>query len=292
MFLKNLSSKDDSVLRHSTWFLWQEGNDTIKMENEWVRYDSDISILESHTNHIKFKEVYSINPKGRIYENVYGEYHETLGFKWTEKNKWIRRMDLQGFQFRAIMLWDPGYTGIDQTISSFSPRNIDKVPWFGLFPEIFESLAHSMNFTYSLRSSRDGVFGTFDTDTGEWNGAIKDLIEGVADLGAISMFVSNIRSTAIDFSIPIYESYSVFLVSSQPSYSWDIFTKPFHSSTWLILYILIVCASIFLATVAKIGRDEKIEEFGLRKCFTFVFGAFSALAARRWSVTPKKISGR
>ena len=117
-------------------------------------------------------------------------------------------------------------------------------------------------------------------------------MDGVADLAPISMFMSQIRSTAVEFSIPIISSHTVFLVGAQPSYSWDIFSRPFHGLTWLVLYATIVLLTFFLALVVRLGRDGKVEEFRLVKCFIFVYGAFSALASRRWSTTPIKTSGR
>ena len=117
-------------------------------------------------------------------------------------------------------------------------------------------------------------------------------MDGVADLAPIDMAISHIRSTAVDFSIPIISSHTVFLVSTQPSYSWDIFSRPFHGFTWLVLYATIFLVTVFLALVTRLGREENIGEFRLMKCFIFVYGAFSALAARRWSTTPIKTSGR
>ena len=251
-----------------------------------------MNILETHSSRIRVKEIYSLNQKLTQFENVYGEYLPDLGFKWKEKNIWKRRDDLKGLELRGLMLDDPGYLEIDPSITSFSDRNIDKVPWTGIFAEIFESLAKSLNFTFTLKSSRDGEWGSFNRDTGEWNGAIKDLVDGVADVAPISLYVTQIRSTAVDFATPITKSFNVFVVSSKQTYSWDIFTKPFHSLTWLILYIMIFCIGLFFTAVSRIGREDKINEFRLRKCLTFVYGAFCALAARRWSLTPVKISGR
>jgi hypothetical protein len=50
--------------------------------------------------------------------------------------------------------------------------------------------------------------------------------------------------------------------------------------------------TVFLALVTRFGREENIEDFRLMKSFIFVYGAFSAFTARRWSTTPRKISGR
>ena len=161
-----------------------------------------------------------------------------------------------------------------------------------MFPDIFEALAESLNFSFALMPSRDGQWGSYDATTDSWNGAVKDLMEGVADLAPISMFTSHIRSTVIDFSIPIKSTRTVFLVSVQPSFSWDIFSRPFHYITWIFLYVTILFVAFFLAIVTRFGREENQEEFRLMKSFTFVYGAFSALAARRWSTTPMRTPGR
>ena len=117
-------------------------------------------------------------------------------------------------------------------------------------------------------------------------------MDGVADLAPINMRISQIRSTAVDFSIPIISSHTVFLVSTQPSYSWNICLRPFHTFTWLVLYAIIFLVTFFLALVTRLGGEENIGEFRLMKSFIFVYGSFSALAARRWSTTPIKSSGR
>ena len=134
------------------------------------------------------------------------------------------------------MLEQPGYLEVGSDTSNLNKRNINRVPWFGIFPDIFESMAESLNFTFELVSSRDGNWGSYNKETESWNGAIKDLVDGVADMTPSSITLSYIRNTAVDFATPIVASHCVFLVSSKPSFSWDIFSRPFHplGGPWFI----------------------------------------------------------
>ena len=291
VFLRSLSGKYSTIFVDSTWYFWQSIEST-EIDPKLVGLNSDVNYLVEKNGQTLIKEVYSLNINQTIIENVYGAYNSSAGLVWMKKDKWPRRNNLHGALLKAIVLKNTGYLSLDKVSSKYSLRNVNKVAWSGIVPDIFESMAVSMNFTYSLMPPRDGKWGSYDAASDTWNGAVKDLMEGVADVAPISLFMSHIRSTAVDFSIPIISSNNVFLVSNQPSYSWDIFLRPFHSLTWIVLYITIIVLSGILTLITRYGREEKIEEFRLVKCFVFVYGAFSALAARRWSTTPMKTSGR
>ena len=68
------------------------------------------------------------------------------------------------------MLEDPGYLEINEEVLEHSSRNINQIPWTGIFPDIFESLAETLNFSFALVPSRDGQWGSYDQAT-NWNGA-------------------------------------------------------------------------------------------------------------------------
>ena len=56
---------------------------------------------------------------------------------------------------------------------------------------------------------------------GTWNGGIKDIIDGVADIGAAYFTASHLRSKVVDFTIPIdEESLTIFLKNPKLSFSW------------------------------------------------------------------------
>lgn len=290
-FLNFLTDDYHGQLEMTSWFLWMTTQD-IELDMRHFGLGSDVSLLIEQNGVTTLTDVYSVDKDQEPIRISYGTYSKSSGLVLKNVDKWKRRTNLQGITLRTIVLEQAGYLEKKEKGSECSWRNVNKVPWGGIFPEIFESIAESLNFSFAITSSRDGNWGSYEAATDTWNGAVKDIKEDVADLAASSVTINKIRSTAVDFSIPIVSSTNCFLVSATPSYSLDIFSRPFHGDTWLFLYSTIVTMACFLALVARVGREEKIAEFKLVKSFVFVYGAFSALAARRWSVTPMRISGR
>ena len=47
-----------------------------------------------------------------------------------------------------------------------------------------------------------------------WNGGVLDLMEGVADVGGASFTASQIRSTVVDFSVPLVEIVCRFFIKN------------------------------------------------------------------------------
>ena len=162
----------------------------------------------------------------------------------------------------------------------------------GLVPQIFETLAENLNFTFELEQSRDGLWGSQNQQTGEWNGLIKDLIDDVTDIAAAPLTVLKSRSLVVDFLLPLQADSNTFIIRKHSTYSLDLFFRPFHFSTWIIILIFVVVISVTQAFIVKLGTEELSAEFGLEKCFIFVYGAFGGFAARRWSVTPLNLSAR
>ena len=284
---------NSTLLSKSTWFLWMSDRGAkLDWNSSSIQLDSDLNILEEAGSHIDIKEFFSLKTYGKIYENKYGVYDYSSGLVMPEKLKWRRRNNLLGTELKGIVLKSTGVLALDKSMTSFSTRNINQVPHSGIFPDILESMAESLNFTFALKPSRDKKWGARNQITEKWNGAIKDIQDGIVDFAPISMSITWIRSTAIDFSKPILAADHVFMIGSHTAYSWNTFNNPFSNLAWLILYIFIFFVSLFFTFIAKFSREKKIDEFRLRKCFTFVYGAFSGFAARRWSVTPMMISGR
>ena len=198
---------------------------------------------------------------------------------------------MRGISFRTVYLEEVGYLDVKEG-ATVDSRNIAGVPWVGFVPDLFQSLARSMNFTFKLAQSRDGKWGAVD-ESGEWNGIVKDVMEEVADVSACTLFATQSRSTVIDFSLSFKSEYTTFFVSKQSSsYSIDIFTKPFTLQVWIVLFIVIMGTSFTFNAVIKIGKEKLSSEFSLQKCCIYVYGSFGGFAARRWSVTPFNISAR
>ena len=117
----------------------------------------------------------------------------------------------------ATFIW-PSNTGKD----SYEPNE-----WFGMIPDIFNSLAKQLNFTYSIAMSRDRNWGSLDKETGKWNGIIRDVIDGDADVAVAFLLITKTRSEVTDFMIPYYSDSFGFFISKESSYSWTTYFEPF-----------------------------------------------------------------
>jgi hypothetical protein len=117
---------------------------------------------------------------------------------------------------------------------------------------------------------------------GSWNGGVKDILDGVADVGGAFFTASYIRTTVVDFTLPLLEiTNTFFLKNPKAAYSWTSFIKPFNLSTWCILIIMIIICTFSLAILAHLAKEQNIKEFGFEKSFIYSFCAYCALSARR-----------
>ena len=102
-----------------------------------------------------------------------------------------------------------------------------------MIPDIYNSLAEKINFTYTLQMARDGQWGTIDKVTktrlkdfirrfqhGNWTGGVRDIMDGVADIGSAPFTASQIRSTVVDFSFPVIQVPIRFFIKNP-----EVFTK-------------------------------------------------------------------
>ncbi len=54
-------------------------------------------------------------------------------------------------------------------------------PFIGFCIDMLEELREKIGFEYTIRLVRDGFYGAMNPKTLEWNGMIKELIDGVRD---------------------------------------------------------------------------------------------------------------
>ena len=59
-----------------------------------------------------------------------------------------------------------------------------------------------VNFRFRLYTVPDNVYGVRDSETGEWNGIVRQLMDRRADIAVASMTINYARETVIDFTKP------------------------------------------------------------------------------------------
>ena len=173
-----------------------------------------------------------------------------------------------------------------------SLRNLNKkYNWVGLVPDIFEHLAETYNFTYELFESRDGAWGYFDPETGQWAGIIRDLIDDVADIGPAPLLIKKERAKVVDYLMPFSTDGMTFTIKKETAFN-NGYTKAFRDDTWTMLAVVIIFVSLSLAAVVKWGKEPEKSEFKLEHCFTYTAQNYCGFGAKRWHVTPIDIPSR
>ncbi len=73
----------------------------------------------------------------------------------------------------------------------------------GEFGDIVKTLQTKLNFTLEMVCSADGKYGGYDKATDSWNGMVRMLMDGKADMINTAFSHTKVRSAVVDFSIPL-----------------------------------------------------------------------------------------
>ncbi|XP_067120931.1 glutamate receptor ionotropic, kainate 5-like [Centruroides vittatus] len=101
-------------------------------------------------------------------------------------------------------------------------------------------LAEVFNFSYQVVKPEDNTFGIKEIINGTvvWNGMIKMLANGEADLAAGLFFITEERKEAIDFSLPIInDRMGLITLSPKEAGNYKALYAPFDKNVWIILII-------------------------------------------------------
>ena len=74
---------------------------------------------------------------------------------------------------------------------------------YGVSIDMLKVLKQELKFETEIYFTRDGRYGIYNQETGEWNGMVRELVDGHADM-AIDLSLSEARERAIDFAHPLF----------------------------------------------------------------------------------------
>ncbi|XP_022802483.1 glutamate receptor ionotropic, kainate 2-like [Stylophora pistillata] len=102
--------------------------------------------------------------------------------------------------------------------------------------DLLEELKKVLKFSYEINLVPDNNYGSQDAISKEWNGMVKELIEGRADIAVAPFTVSSERQKVIDFTQPYMDLGLTALVKSvNDEVKYYTFFKPFHLHLWLVI---------------------------------------------------------
>lgn len=72
----------------------------------------------------------------------------------------------------------------------------------GYSVDLIHEISRILGFNYSIQLVPDGRYGSFNRDTKEWDGMIKELLDQKADLAIADLTITYDREQAVDFTMP------------------------------------------------------------------------------------------
>lgn len=117
----------------------------------------------------------------------------------------------------------------------------------GFCIELLRSIAEKLKFTYELYPVEDSYFGSQDPISKEWNGMVRDLLQGKADMAVASFTISPSRQRVIDFTQPFIDLGITALIKSITNTSdYFLFFRPFRYDLWLAICFTMIIVGFFL----------------------------------------------
>ncbi|XP_069959651.1 glutamate receptor ionotropic, kainate 2 isoform X4 [Cherax quadricarinatus] len=128
----------------------------------------------------------------------------------------------------------------------------------GFCVDLIRQVSTMAGFEYEIVVSGDGLYGLIDTETGEWNGLVRDLIDKKADLAVGSMTINYARESVIDFTKPFMNlgiSILFKIPTSQPTRLFS-FMNPLAVEIWLYVLAAYVLVSFTMFVMARFSPYE------------------------------------
>ncbi|KAJ8037353.1 Glutamate receptor 2 [Holothuria leucospilota] len=146
-------------------------------------------------------------------------------------------------------------------------------------------------FDFQVTLMSPGQYGSLDLSTGEWDGMIRELIDGDADLAIGSLTKNGAREKDIDFTASWYGSHLKVAIL-HPSWTFEYpfaLVYPYHLTAWfalLVTFLVIVLAVFCLGRFSPYeyrrlaSRGEASEEEG--ETFSFFDSIWFLLSTGFW----------
>ncbi|WKY17302.1 hypothetical protein Q1695_001700 [Nippostrongylus brasiliensis] len=245
--------------------------------------------------------VYFQDIQGRVYRILkrHSQYYSREIAFWTILRKIVLRyekfdVDVTTLKhYRVVTLKQPPFV---QTTGD--PER----PYEGYCIDLIELIRRELNFTYSIYEVGDGAYGTIDC-TGNWNGLMRDLVSGSADIALAPLSVTAEREDDVDFTVPYYDlvGTTIMMRKDDVRYSLFKFMKVLEWPVWLCILAAYLCTSLTLWLFDRFspysctnsneryidGTEDRI--FSFKECLWF---CMTSLTPQGGGEAPKNISGR
>lgn len=132
-------------------------------------------------------------------------------------------------------------------IRKVSPTDNGKYALMGYCIDLIEKLQEKLKFSYDVYLVPDGNFGSQDPISKEWNGMVKEILQGRAQMIVASFTISSERQKVLDFTQPFIDlGLTVLIKSINDDVDFFAFFKPFQRDLWLMIALTTFLIGVLL----------------------------------------------
>lgn len=169
--------------------------------------------------------------------------------------------------------------------------------------DLIHEISKILEFKYMIKEVEDKTYGKRN-EHGEWNGMIRELIDGKADLAIGDLTITYEREEAVDFTMP-FMNLGISILFKKPTKKVPklfSFLSPLSLEVWVYMVTAFLGVSIFLFIVARFSPyewtnphpcdpnpDTLENQFSLLNTLWFTIGC---LMQQGSELTPKAMSTR
>ncbi|GFO24576.1 glutamate receptor, ionotropic kainate 2 [Plakobranchus ocellatus] len=195
-------------------------------------------------------------------------------------------------------------TGMPPFVYKYESANGTGQPMYdGYCIQMLQSLAEEMDFDYTIYDVE--TVGSMDED-GNWDGAIKELLEGRADIAVGPISVMAERENVIDFTVPYYDLVGLTILMKKPEFDYSLvkFLSVMDEEVWGCIIGAFVLFSGLISVFDKLSpfsnQNRKSEPWqGVNgaepRIFTLkesIWFCMMSLTPQGGGETPRALSGR
>ncbi|XP_043471341.1 ionotropic receptor 25a [Leptopilina heterotoma] len=174
--------------------------------------------------------------------------------------------------------------------------------WKGYCIDLLDYIRETVPFNYTIEEVADKEYGNMD-ENGNWNGMIKELKDGKADIALGTLAVMAERENVVDYTVPYYDLVGITILMQKPKLKSSLFKflTVLETDVWLCILAAYFFTSFLLWIFDRFSpysyqnNREKYKnslekrEFTLKECLWF---CMTSLTPQGGGEAPKNLSGR
>ncbi|XP_076667715.1 kainate-type ionotropic glutamate receptor subunit 1D isoform X9 [Andrena cerasifolii] len=174
----------------------------------------------------------------------------------------------------------------------------------GYSVDLIYEISRILGFNYTFRLVPDGRYGSFNRQTKEWDGMMKELLDQKADLAIADLTITYDREQAVDFTMPFMNLGISILYRKPIKQPPNLFSflSPLSLDVWIYMATAYLGVSVLLFILARFtpyewynphpcnkNPDHLENRFKLLNCMWFTIGS---LMRQGCDILPKAVSTR